>query len=82
MRSPLAYGLIFSVGLEGTAVGFATLAELLTMTLLRDSTSQALILLVLRVTLGFGLGCTALTFCLEFCALFLNHDSLYRLKVQ
>jgi hypothetical protein len=29
------------VGLEGTAMGFATLAELLTATLLRDSTSRA-----------------------------------------
>jgi hypothetical protein len=42
------------VGLEGTAVGFASLAELLTATLLRDLTSGAPRHLALRVTLGFG----------------------------
>jgi hypothetical protein len=42
------------VGLEGTAVGLATLAELLTATFLRDSTSRAPRRLALRVTLGFG----------------------------
>jgi hypothetical protein len=41
------------VGLEGTAVGFATLAEPLTATLLRDSTSWAPRRLALRITLGF-----------------------------
>ncbi len=70
------------VGLEGTAVGFATLVELLTATLLRDSTSRAPRRLALWVTLGFGWGCTALSFCLEFLALLLNHDSLYSLKIQ
>ncbi len=70
------------VGLEGTAVGFATLAELLTATLLMDLTNRAPRRLALWITLGFGLGCTALSFCLEFCALLLNHDSLYGLKVR
>ncbi len=69
------------VGLEGTAMGFAMLAELLTMTLLRDSTSWAPRRLALQVTLGFGWGCTALFLCLEFLALLLNHDLLYGLKV-
>jgi hypothetical protein len=46
------------VGLEGTAVGFATLAELLTVTLLRDLTSRPPRRLALWVTLGFGSGCT------------------------
>ncbi len=68
------------MGLEGTAVGLATLAKLLTATLLRDSTSRAHRRLALWVTLGFGWGCTALPFCLEFC-IFLNHDSLYGFKV-
>ncbi len=70
------------VGLEGTAVGFATLAELLTVTLLRDSNSWSPRRLALRVTLGFGWGCTALTLCLEFLTLLLNHDLLYPLKVR
>ncbi len=68
------------VGLEGTAVGFALMAEPLTATLLRDSTSRAPRRLALRITLGFGWGCTPLSFFLEFCAL-LNHDLLYGLKV-
>jgi hypothetical protein len=71
-----------AVSLEGTAVGFATLAELLTATLLRDSTSWAPRRLALWVNLGFGWGCTALSFCLDFCALLFNHDSLYSLKVR
>jgi hypothetical protein len=70
------------VGLEGTTVGFATLAELLTATLLRDLTSRAPRRLLLWVTLGFRSGCTALTFCLELLALFINHDLLYGLKVR
>jgi hypothetical protein len=45
------------VGLVGTAVGHATLAKLLTATLLRDSTSRAPRHLALWVTLGLGLGC-------------------------
>jgi hypothetical protein len=69
------------MGLEGTAVGLAMLVKLLTATLLRDSTSRAPRRLVLRVTLGFRWGYTALPFCLEFCA-FLNHDSLYGFKVR
>jgi hypothetical protein len=70
------------VGLEGTAVGFTMLAKLLTATLLRVSTSWAPRCLALWITLGFGLGYTALSFCLEFHALLLNHDSLYGLKVR
>jgi hypothetical protein len=69
------------MGLEGMAVGLATMAKLLTATLLRDSTSRAPRRLALWVTLGFGLGCTALPFCLE-CLAFLNYDSLYGLKVR
>jgi hypothetical protein len=64
------------VGLVGTAVGSATLAELLTVTLLRDSTSWAPRHLVLWITLGFRLGCSSLTFCLELLILLLNHDPL------
>jgi hypothetical protein len=62
------------VGLVGTAVGFATLAKLLTTTLFRDLASQAPSRLVLWVTLGFGPGCTSLTFCLELLVLLPNHD--------
>ncbi len=69
------------VGLKGTAVGFATLAELLTATLLRDSTSRAPRHLALWVTLGFGWGCTACSFHLELCTLILNYDLIYGLKV-
>jgi hypothetical protein len=70
------------VGLEGTSVGFATLAELLTVTLLGDLTSRAPGRLALWVTLGFGSGCTALTFRIEFLAVLLNHDSLYGFEVR
>jgi hypothetical protein len=69
------------VGLEGTAVGLAMLAELLTATLPGDWTSRAPGRLALRVSLGFGWECTALPFRLELCALLLNHDLLYGLKV-
>ena len=65
------------MGLEGTTVGLATLAKLLTATFLRDLTSRAPGRHALWVTLGFGSGCTALTFCLEFLAVLLNHDLLY-----
>jgi hypothetical protein len=64
------------VGLVGTAVGFATLAKLLTATLLSDSTSRAPRCLALSVTLGFGPCCTSLTFRLEILVLLLNHDAL------
>ncbi len=64
------------VGLEGTTVGFATLAELLTATLLRDLTSRAPRRLALWITLGFGPGCSSLTLCLEFLVVILNHDVL------
>jgi hypothetical protein len=64
------------MGLEGTAVSLATLATLLTGTLLRDSTSRAPRRLALLVTLGFGWGCTTLSFCFEVCTLLLNHDLL------
>ncbi len=70
-----------AVGLEGTAMGLAMLAKFLTVTLLRDSTSRSPRCLALWVTLGFGLGCTTLTLCLEFLAVLLNHDLLYGLKV-
>jgi hypothetical protein len=64
------------VGCEGTPMGFATLAKLLTGTLLRDSTSRAPRRLALRVTFGFGWGCTALSFCLKVHTFLLNHDLL------
>jgi hypothetical protein len=65
------------VGLVGTAVGFATLAKLLTATLLRDSTSWApRQCLALWITLSFRPGCNSFTFCLEFLVLLCNHDSL------
>jgi hypothetical protein len=71
------------VGLVGTAVGLATLARLHTVILLRDySTSRAPRRHALWVFLGFGLGCTTLTLCLEFLAVLLNHDSLDGLKVR
>ncbi len=54
------------VGLVGTAMGFATLAKLLTATLLRDSTSWAPRCLLLGITLGFRLDCSSLTLHLEF----------------
>ncbi len=64
------------VGLVGTAVGFATLAELLTATLFKDLSSRPPRRLVLRVTLDFGPGCISLTFCLELLIMLLNHDAL------
>jgi hypothetical protein len=78
----IATGIQGVVGLVVTAVGFARLAELLTATRLRDLTSRAPRRLALRVSLGLGWGCTALTLHLEFLALLLNHDLLYGLKVQ
>jgi hypothetical protein len=47
------------VGLVGTAMGFATLAKILTATLLIDSTSRAPRRLALQITLGFGPGCSS-----------------------
>ncbi len=64
------------VGPEGTAVGLAILAKLLTLTLLRDSTSRDPRCLALWVTFGFGWVCTALSFHLEVRAFLLNHDLL------
>ena len=64
------------VGVVGTAVGFATLAKLLTATLLRGSTSWAPRHLALQITLGRGPGCTSLPFCLELLVMLLNHDKL------
>jgi hypothetical protein len=64
------------VGLVATKVGFATLAKLLTVTFLRDSTSRAPRRLVLKVTLGFEPGCSSLTFYLELLIVLLNHDML------
>ncbi len=69
------------VGCEGTTMGLAALAKLLTATLLRDSTSRAPRRLALWVTFGFGWGCTGLSFCLKVCTFLLNHDSLNGLKV-
>ncbi len=64
------------VGLVWTAVGFATLAKLLTVTFLRDSTSQAPRCLLLWIILVFRSGCSSLTLCLEPPLLLFNHDSL------
>jgi hypothetical protein len=64
------------VGREGTTVGLATLAKLLTAILLRDSTSRSPKHLALWVTFGFGWGCTTLSFCLKVCTFPLNHDLL------
>ncbi len=64
------------VGREGTTVGLATLAKLLTGTLLRNSTSQAPRRLALQVTFGFGWGCTALSFHLKVHTFLLNHALL------
>jgi hypothetical protein len=69
------------VGRERTAMGFATLAKLLTATLLRDSTSWAPRRLALRVTFGFGWGCTTLFFCFKVCTFLLNHNLPNGLKV-
>ncbi len=60
----------------GSAMGLATLAKLLTVTLLRDSTSRAPRRLALWVTFGLRWGCTALSFCLEVRTFLLSHDSL------
>jgi hypothetical protein len=70
------------VGLVETAVGLATLAKLLTATLLRYSTSRAPRHFALWVNLGFRLGCTSLPFCLELLIVLLNHDLLNGLKVR
>jgi hypothetical protein len=64
------------VGREGTAMGLATLAKLLTATLLRDSTSRPPRRLALWVTFGFEWGCTAYSFCLDVCTFLLNQDLL------
>ncbi len=61
---------------EGTAMGLALLAKLLSATLFRDSTSRAPGRLALWVSLRLGWGCTALSFCLEVCTLLLYHDLL------
>ncbi len=45
-------------------------------TRLRDSTSQIPRRHLLWITLGFRLGCSSLTLCLEHLILFFNHDSL------
>jgi hypothetical protein len=64
------------VGHEGSTMGLAPLAKLITVTLLRDSTSRAPRCLALWVTFGFRWGCTALSFCLKVCTFLLNHDLL------
>ncbi len=63
-------------------MGLTTLPKLLTTTLLRDSTSRPPRCLALWVTLGFGSGCTSLTFCLELLVVRLNHDLLNGIKVR
>ncbi len=70
------------MGRERTAMGLALLAKLLTVTLLKDSTSRSLGRFALRVTLGFGWGCIALPFCLEVCTLLFNHDLLDGFQVR
>ncbi len=71
------------VGCEGSAMGLAPLAKLLTATLLRDSTSRAPRCLALWVTFGFGWGCIALSFCLtKVCTFLHNHDLFDGLKVR
>ncbi len=67
---------------ERTAMGLALLAKLLTATLLRDSTSRPPGRFALRVTLGFGWGCTALRFRFEVCTLLFNHDLLDGFQVR
>ncbi len=64
------------VGHEGSAMGLALLAKLLTATLLRDSNSWAPRRLSLWVTFGFGWGCTVLSFHLKVRTFFLSHDLL------
>ncbi len=61
---------------ERFAMGLASLAKLLTATLLRDLTSRAPRRLALWVTFGLGWGCTALSFHLKVSTFLLNHDSL------
>ncbi len=61
---------------EGSTMGLAPLAKLLSVTLLRDSISWALGCLALRVFLGLRWGCTALSFSLEVRILLLYHDLL------
>ncbi len=70
------------VGLVGTAMGFATLAKLLTVIHLRDLTSWAPRHLSLGIALGFRPGCSTLTLRLEPLILIFNHDSLDSLWVQ
>ncbi len=62
------------VGLLGAAMGFATLAKLLTASLLRDSFTQAPRCFPLGAALGIWTGCCSLTLCLELLILLLNHD--------
>ncbi len=64
------------VGCEGSTMGLALLAKLLSATFLRDSTSRAPGRLALWVSLGLRWGCTALSFCLEVRILLLYHDSV------
>jgi hypothetical protein len=61
---------------EGSTMGLAPLAKLLSATFLRDSTSRAPRRLALWVSLGLGWGCTVLSFCLEVCTLLLYDDSI------
>jgi hypothetical protein len=64
------------VGGVRTAVGFSTVANLLTATLLGDSTSRPPRRLPFGITLSFGPGCScsSLTLCLQPLLLISNHD--------
>jgi hypothetical protein len=67
---------------ERTAMGLALLAELLTATLFRDLTSWSPGRFALRVTLGFGWGCTALCLCFEVHTSLFFHHLLYSFQVR
>jgi hypothetical protein len=70
------------VGLVGAAVGFATLANFLTVSLLLDLITQAPRCFPFGITLGIRMGCSSLTLCLELFILLLNHDPLNSLYVR
>jgi hypothetical protein len=67
---------------ERTAMGLALLAKLLTATLLRDSTSGSPGHFALRVTLGFGWGCTTLCLGFEVRILLFFHHSFNSFQVR
>jgi hypothetical protein len=67
---------------EMTAMGLASLAKLLTATLLRDSTSGSPGRFALKVTFGFGWGCTALCLGFEVRTSLLFHHSFNSFQVR